>query len=146
MKIIDFEKHGNVVRFYFGPDELKDWYGDDWDDAPYDCNAGTVYDEFMSGWFDVAWDAGWKVMEPCDGVRYNCSFCKDDMKAQKVPCIVAVKADECDWLDFSRHAGDMNAKRIYFGEKLSSMDTYMQNGFREGRVLKWVDVVKKKEC
>ena len=29
MKIIDFEKKGNVVRFYLGDNDLKEWYGDD---------------------------------------------------------------------------------------------------------------------
>lgn len=42
MQIIDMEKKGNVVRFYLG-ENGKQW-GDDWNDAPYDCNAGTVYE------------------------------------------------------------------------------------------------------
>ena len=29
MKIIDFEKKGNVVRFYVGSDNLENYYGDD---------------------------------------------------------------------------------------------------------------------
>ena len=43
MKIIDFECTGNVVRFYLGKDNEKDYHGDDWNDTPYECNAGTVY-------------------------------------------------------------------------------------------------------
>ena len=46
LKIIDFEKKGNVVRFYYGKDSLKEWYGDDWDDRPYEHNAGEVYHRF----------------------------------------------------------------------------------------------------
>lgn len=30
MKIIDFERKGNLVRFYLGDDDLVEWYGDDW--------------------------------------------------------------------------------------------------------------------
>ena len=47
MKIIDFDKKGNVVRFYLGKDDLNDYWGDDWNDVPYEHNAGTVYDEFI---------------------------------------------------------------------------------------------------
>lgn len=139
MKIIDFEKNGNVVRFYFGEDDLSEWYGDDWDDAPYDCNAGTVYDEFVSGYFDVAWDAGWLVLEPCDGT-HNSLYCKDDMREQKVPCIVVAKPDENDYfVDFARYVADLNAYKIYFGEAVEK-ENVMCYGFHEGRVLKWVDV------
>ena len=79
MKIIDFEKKGNIVRFYLG-EKTEDWgwtnpeykdytgetpswlkpkdtyYGDDWDDAPYEHNAGQVYEEFIKGQKDIAFD------------------------------------------------------------------------------------------
>ena len=29
MKIIDFDKKGNIVRFYLGIDSIENWYGDD---------------------------------------------------------------------------------------------------------------------
>lgn len=32
MKIIDFERKGNLVRFYLGDDDLAEWYGDDWNE------------------------------------------------------------------------------------------------------------------
>ena len=54
MKIIDFERKGNVVRFFLGADDCFDYWGDDWDDAPYDCNAGTVYSRFVTGRKDVS--------------------------------------------------------------------------------------------
>lgn len=44
MKIIDFERKGNLVRFYLGDDDLHDWSGDDWNDTPYEYNAGQVYE------------------------------------------------------------------------------------------------------
>lgn len=43
MKIIDFERKGNLVRFYLGDDDLVEWYGDDWNDTPYEHNAERVY-------------------------------------------------------------------------------------------------------
>ena len=41
MKIIDFAKKGNVVRFFLGKDDLKEWWGDDWDDCPYEHKYGV---------------------------------------------------------------------------------------------------------
>ena len=32
-KIIDFQRKGNVVRFFIGPDECNDYWGDDWDEV-----------------------------------------------------------------------------------------------------------------
>lgn len=41
MQIIDFEKKGNVVRFYLG-DATKPYWGDN-------TNASRVYDKFIKG-------------------------------------------------------------------------------------------------
>jgi hypothetical protein len=49
MKIIDMHRDGRLIRFFLSQDECNDFYGDDWDDTPYEHNAGTVYDEFVSG-------------------------------------------------------------------------------------------------
>ena len=53
MKIIDWRRNGNVVRLFLGRDNLDRWYGDDWNDRPYEHNAGSVYKEFVSGYFDL---------------------------------------------------------------------------------------------
>lgn len=89
MKIIDFERKGNVVRFYLGNDDNFDYWGDDWNDYPYDCNAGRVYSKYIVGTHDISFSFDYKVFEPCDGVL-NCNWCKEDMKKRKVPCIIAV--------------------------------------------------------
>ena len=47
MKLLDLERKGNVIRFFLGDDALERWWGDDWDDAPYESNAGSVYDRFV---------------------------------------------------------------------------------------------------
>ncbi|MBO5940679.1 MAG: hypothetical protein J6R18_05755 [Kiritimatiellae bacterium] len=47
MKVLDIERKGNVVRFYLGADDLEKWWGDDWNDSPYELNAGTVYEQFV---------------------------------------------------------------------------------------------------
>lgn len=121
MKIIDFEKKGNVVRFWLGADDLKDWYGDDWDDAPYDCNAETVYKEFVSGYRDIAFPFDSLVIEPCEGVT-NSQWCKDDMRERKVPCIIVVPKEKADdsWhgQDFAYWVGVDGIQRFYFGDRM----------------------------
>ena len=88
-KIIDFECKGNMVRFYLGKDSLEDYHGDDWNDVPYECNAGRVYRDFISGTADLIFPYGDLVLEPCSG-EFNTRYSKDDMKAGVVPCIIIV--------------------------------------------------------
>ena len=112
MKIIDFEKKGNVVRFYLG-EETPEWgwtnpdykypdgstpewlkpektyWGDDWDDYPYECNAGRVYDEFVKGHKDISFGFDTMVLEPCDGYP-NSEWSKKDMIERKVPCLIVI--------------------------------------------------------
>lgn len=117
MKIIDFEKKGNLVRFYLGDDDCNGYWGDDWDDRPYECNAGRVYDEYIKGHRDIVFPFDYAVVEPCDGYL-NSPWCKEDMKARKVPCTVAVANP--DWEDdtFDRINADDKAVRFYFGDKM----------------------------
>lgn len=118
MKIIDFKKKGNVVRFYLGEDGLEDWGGDDWNDSPYGHNAGEVYDEYIAGYRDIAFPYGFAVVEPYDGYP-NSAWCKDDMKARSVPCIVVVPNLD-DWWDedFNKMNADAGAIKFYFGDKM----------------------------
>lgn len=144
MNIIDFSKKGNVVRFYLGektegwgwtnkdykdssgetPDWLKPsetYYGDDWDDTPYECNAGSVYDEFVKGHKDIAFPFDDLVLEPCEG-EYNSPYCKDDFAAKKVPCIIVVPtnlAAESPWnTDFRYWVGNAEVKKYYYGDEM----------------------------
>ena len=67
LKIIDFIKKGNQVKFLLGDVTLKDWYGDDWNDSPYQDNAGKVYNEFIKGEKVYTFDFDDAVLEPCCG-------------------------------------------------------------------------------
>jgi hypothetical protein len=119
MQIIDFEKKGNVVRFYLG-DASTDYHGDDWDDRPYDCNAGEVYEEYVKGYRDMVFPFDDLVLEPCDGA-YDCDVSKNDMKNQCVPCIVVVpKKIRNDYYetDFAYWVGAKESKRYYFGDEM----------------------------
>lgn len=128
MKIIDFEKKGNVVRFYLGEDDLEKWWGDDWDDYPYESNAGTVYAEYVSGAIDVAFKFDWEVLEPRNG-EYESSYCKQDMIMRKVPCIVLVPPElnsEYVWGAgyFKKWVGADGVIKIYFGDDESILDQF----------------------
>ena len=123
-KIIDFAKKGNVVRFFLGEDGLEEWWGDDWDDAPYDLNAGEVYDEYVSGHRDIAFPFDDMVLEPCEG-SMNCGYCKEDMRKRLVPCVIVVpkRIYEDSWYtDFSHWAGADGVKRFFFGDKMEVYD------------------------
>lgn len=125
MKIIDFERKGNVVRFYLGADNRTDYWGDDWDDRPYEHNAGTVYNEFVDGYIDVAFPFGCNVLDPESDYRYhgNSPYCKDDFKKRNAPCIIVlpeeiVKEDYCSNDSYSQYMGSKRVERFYFEESL----------------------------
>ena len=121
MQIIDFKRKGNVVRFYLG-DATAHYWGDDWDDAPYEHNAGQVYEEFIKGYKDIAFDFDDLVLEPCCGAWHgNSRWCKDDMVARRVPCIIAVPKEvyKDSWDDsFDAWAGSDGIQKFYFGDVL----------------------------
>lgn len=116
-KIIDWKRKGNVVRYYIGEDNLESWYGDDWDDTPYEHNAEEVYDEFVIGHKDVAYPFDSIVLEPCDGTT-NSVYCKDDMVARQVPIIIVADGIDDPIRDdnFSYVNGFDNVKRVYMGD------------------------------
>ena len=118
MKIIDFELKGNLVRFTLGDDNCDDYWGDDWNDAPYDCNAGPVYPEYERGYVDIVFPWEYDVHEPSSYIAmYYIS--KEDMKERKYPCIVATRNDG-PWSTetFWSAIADESAKRYYFGDKI----------------------------
>lgn len=94
MFLIDFEKKGNVIRLYFGEDDQ--YWGDDWDDTPYEHNAGQVYDEFVKCYIDYAFPYTYFVTEPADdyGYRGNSPYSKQSMKDERCPCLIITKDDE----------------------------------------------------
>ena len=108
MQIIDFEKKGNVVRFYLG-DATKPYWGDDWGEKPYDANAGRVYDKFIKGHRDIAFPFDDLVLEPCDRSFFSGNVSKEDMVKRKVPCLIVVTKDA--------PRGD-KMQRYYFGDEL----------------------------
>lgn len=128
-KIIDWKRKGNVVRYYIGEDDLGDWYGDDWDDVPYEHNADEVYDEFVIGYKDVAYPFDSIVLEPCDGVT-NSVYSKEDMVARRVPILVVADGND-DYYpyddDFAYINGLDGIERIYMGDTIDDDSTHLGN-------------------
>lgn len=122
MKVIDFEKKGNVLRLYLGADNCNEYWGDDWNDRPYEHNAGTVYSEYVTGTVDIAMDFDGGFCEPADdwSYGYNSPYCKDDFKKGRAPCILVVPSyiakDYWDIREYARIVGDKNIMKIYYNQ------------------------------
>ena len=108
-EIIDWETKGNVVRFYLGKNG-KQW-GDDWNDAPYEHNAGEVYDEFVKGYKDIVIPFEKNILEPCAG-HNNSHWTKQDMIERKVPCLVVTK----ETYNFEKALASEKTIKYYFGD------------------------------
>ena len=137
MKIIDFERRGNVVRLYIGNDDLVEWWGDDWNDRPYEHNAGRVYDQYVAGHVDIAFPFDSLVLEPCDGA-FNSEYSKEDMQTRRVPCLIIVpkevSGDSWYWETFDHWVGADGITKLYFGDE---MDTLKDAGI--GTLLEWCE-------
>ena len=121
-EIIDFALKGNVIRFYLGTNGEQ--WGDDWDDAPYEHNAGEVYDEYVSGITDCYVPFDCFVLEPANG-HSNSPFCKEDMIKGKVPCVIIVPVSiaKTSWNDYSFDywLGNKDIIKIYFGDNIDEV-------------------------
>ena len=85
-KILDFECFGNIVKLYLG-ETVNGIYGDDWNDIPYEHNAGTVYDKFYTDTVEISFPLSTQVYEPCFGYD-NSPYCKNDFLFRKVPFLL----------------------------------------------------------
>ena len=85
-KILDFECFGNIVKLYLG-ETVDGIYGDDWNDIPYEHNAGTVYDKFYTDTVEIAFPLFTNVYEPCFGYD-NSPYCKKDFLFREVPFLL----------------------------------------------------------
>lgn len=89
MKIIGWERKGNIVRFALGEDALDYWSGDDWNDTPYEHNAVSMPLFGVEEYADVAFGYDVSVLEAQDDWHYhgNSPFCMDDFKNRKAPIL-----------------------------------------------------------
>ena len=106
-EIIDWERKGNLVKFYLGKNGEQ--WGDDWDDIPWECNAGRVYDKYVEGYKIIAIPFEYNIYEP----QRSCS--KRDLINRIVPCLVASKKS---FISFQDAWEDEEAIKFYFGDKI----------------------------
>lgn len=132
MKIIDFERKGNLIRFYLGRDDDNDYQGDNWDKAPYESSSEDrlVHDRYIVGYTDVVFPFDAIVVEPSDGHKAS-RWSKNDMKARRVPCIAVMMPevfddDEYTWIyddDFDRCMADERSIKFRFGDAMERTDS-----------------------
>lgn len=111
LKLIDVATKGNLVRLYFGEyDEKTDtWagaaagglpHGDDWDDAPYEDNAGKVYDRFIKRIMDVFVKWEYEVTEPFAGHHFS----REELFSMKAPFLSIVTNPDYWYTDKKKNA------------------------------------------
>lgn len=61
-KFVDWEVEGQMVKLYFTTTP-KDAWGDDWNDAPYEDNAGRIYDEYLEAVLTLYIPTNYEVWE-----------------------------------------------------------------------------------
>ncbi len=128
IKIIDFCKKGNLLRLYLGADDCKNYWGDDWNDKPYEHNAGCVYDEYIEAVVDLVVTFDGAFIEPADDWAYSGStpFSKEDFKLCKTPCILVVSQSVAEqyWSteEYIGMIGNKDVMKIYFNDKFD--DTF----------------------
>lgn len=124
-KIIDYDKRGNIIRFYLAKDRklIKEAWGDDWDDSPYEHNAGTVYSEYVEKIIDVYFVFDDVVTSPDEDWTYggNSPYSKEDFKKGNAPMLCIYTPEKDEWrgaFDYHYLVGSKNATKIYFGDSI----------------------------
>jgi hypothetical protein len=121
-KIIDIEDKGNVIRVYFGEDDCFDYYGDDWDDIPYEHNAGGVYDEFVTSTADIFIPYDYNVY-PVYHNYCNSPWCKNDLKNKVIAAYTIYKTNKDSW-------DEQHVMNLFFETSKSDLLTELiKNGF-----------------
>lgn len=119
--LIDWECKGNLVRLYFGNKD-KAW-GDDWNDAPYEHNAGRVYSEFVEYAVDIAIRFDFDILEPCYGYS-NSPFTKEHfLKGDNDdPCLIILEPDQAwRYRNFEEAKKESNGFQIFMGLPLEEI-------------------------
>lgn len=133
LKIIDFEVHGSQLVLYLGKPETKEYWGDDWDDTPYEHNAGTVYERFVEDIITLNLDIEDYVKEPAS-FTINSRFCKEDFQRGEYPFAVIITEPEYSFNNFHDMIHQPNAIVLYFNDPVSKIDGigFVSDGRYEG--------------
>lgn len=128
--ICDWKAKGNVVRLYCcDKSKYDDIWGDDWNDSPYEHNAGQVYDEYIDKVIDIYFDFDVVILEAENDWSFsgNSPFSKQDFKEGKAPIFIAYWPQKDDYWDDSEYhllMGAKNTNRIlkfYMGDMIKSI-------------------------
>lgn len=138
MQIIDFKRKGNLVRFYLGDVNDNGFWGNGWNERPYEAQSNnSVYDKYIKGVRDIVFPFDAIVCEPSDGHKFS-RRSKRDMKGRRCPCIVvmmpdAFDKDEYSWVyidDFDLCAGDGRSVKFYFGDRMRASNEITEYSVR----------------
>lgn len=118
-ELIDLRLKGNVVRLYFGKNGKQ--YGDDWDDAPYEHNAGVVYDEFVDFTMDVVFPFEIELETPASNCC-NSEYCREDFRGLKTYALrILYDGWEC------KDEVKIRPREIYFGDTWGEIKIVLEN-------------------
>ena len=132
LKIIDFERKGNVIRFYLGK-KIPFWgwtkpgrgkpsdtfYGYNWDVAPYQHNAWSVDHKFVYGHYDIYVPFDLIVADPGDYWDKNengpVRISKNALVNREMPAIEIFDNHMCYNSLCELYIGDELEKITFFG-------------------------------
>lgn len=100
-KIIDIKQH-NVLRLYLANEDCNDYWGDDWNDTPFEHNAGPVYDKYIDATLDIYLPYDVVIAYPENDYCYygNTPFSKEMFKEGLPRCFIYNRHN--DWeMDYS---------------------------------------------
>jgi len=130
MKIIDFTKTSNCVKFFLGADDCDDYHGDDWNDTPYEDNAGKVYDRYVLGTRTIYFDIEDVILEPSDSWGTSC-LSMNDLKERKSPCCIVVLSQALEGkeghITFNDWVNYKGAIKYYLGDNMEPGVAYHTN-------------------
>lgn len=107
-EVIDFEKKGNLIRFYLGKNGEQS--GGHWDIDPYEHNADIVYNKFVKGYCDIVVDFDCVANELNEALEVaNTIYCKDDMRKRTIYCMRIIKTEK-----YEEHL-------IFFGDEIEEI-------------------------
>ncbi len=116
LKIIDFDRTANGILLYLGKSTCNEYYGDDWNDVPYEHNAGIVYDRYITTTTELHASLDLQVLLPEDDYGYlgNSPFCKDVFRDREVPFMIITKNDNWNYKYSDALEENNNEDRFFY--------------------------------
>lgn len=117
MKVIDFERHNDVITLYFGEINDFSYTGKNWNLHPYERVAGRVNNYLTT--LDIKFPPNIRAITPDTDPAYRkgSPYCKNDFKRELLPYLVVTKdpSTTFDDLIFDNDDG------YYFNESYDSI-------------------------